>query len=139
MISGGELRILSGADGIKAGDKTTGEGTIEILGGEITVSAFSDPIDAKSFARISGGSFSGVGSSKTVKGFAADSAQRSLVFNTSGAANSTAELRAESGGEVIFTVEARCGYNVAIVSVPGLAPGSYTLSCGTIVSRASVD
>ena len=139
VISGGELRILSGADGIKAGDKTTGEGTIEILGGEITVSAFSDPIDAKSFARISGGSFSGVGSSKTVKGFAADSAQRSLVFNTSGAANSTAELRAESGGEVIFTVEARCGYNVAIVSVPGLAPGSYTLSCGTIVSRASVD
>ncbi len=139
VISGGELRILSGADGIKAGDKTTGEGTIEILGGEITVSAFSDPIDAKSFARISGGSFSGVGSSKTVKGFAADSAQRSLVFNTSGAANSSAELRAESGGEVIFTVEARCGYNVAIVSVPGLAPGSYTLSCGTIVSRASVD
>ena len=139
VISGGELRILSGADGIKASDKTTGEGTIEILGGEITVSAFSDPIDAKSFARISGGSFSGVGSSKTVKGFAADSAQRSLVFNTSGAANSSAELRAESGGEVIFTVEARCGYNVAIVSVPGLAPGSYTLSCGTIVSRASVD
>lgn len=135
-VLGGELRLLAGADGLKAGSKTTGVGTIDIQGGTISVSAYDDPVDAKSGATISGGSFAGVGTAQSPKGFAASSTQRSLVFSLSGGAGSTAQIVAENGSAVA-SIEARCGYTCAIYSAPELAPGSYRLVLGTLSAEAA--
>ena len=136
-VSDGTIRLLAGADGLKGGSKSgTGAGAIEILGGSVVLSAYGDPIDAKGGATISGGSFSGVGSSKTPKGFTSQSTQCSLLFSFSGAAGSTAEVRTESGA-VICAIEARCGFTCAVLSIPELESGAlYSLNCGTLSASA---
>lgn len=136
-VAGGEIRLLAGADGLKAGNKTTGTGTIEIRGGTINVSAYADPIDAKSGAVISGGTFAGVGTSKTPKGFAAESSQRSLLFSLRGSEGSSAQVIAEANGAVVGTVEARCGYTFALFSTPELTPGGYRLVLGSLSASAN--
>ena len=135
-ISGGEIRLLAGADGLKAGSKSgTGAGTLTIEGGSVTISAHGDPFDAKGGAVISDGSFIGVGSPKTPKGFSSESTQRSLLFVFSGAKDTAAEVKTSSG-ESVGTIESRCGYTCAIFSCPGLTAGSYTLSLGTLSASA---
>ena len=134
-IYGGEYSILAGADGIKAGSKSSVNGTLEILDGSIDVNAFAGPIDARGGATISGGVFVGVGSPKNPMGFAASGAQRSLLFRFAGGKDQTAEIRTASG-ELVAAITARCGFTCAIYSAPELAPGSYTLSRGTISASA---
>ena len=136
VISDGEIRMLAGADGLKAGSKSGGgAGTLSIAGGSVTVSAFGDPFDAKGGAVITGGSFIGVGSPKTPQAFSADSTQNALLFLFSGGKDTAAELWS-SADEFIGKIEARCGYTCAIFSQPGLASGSYTLRLGTISASA---
>ena len=138
-ISDGSIRLLAGADGLKAGSKSgSGAGTLAISGGSVTLSAFGDPFDAKGGAVITGGAFCGVGSPKTPQGFSSASTQRSLMFAFSGAADTAAEIKAASGG-LVGTIESRCGYTCAIFSQPDLAPGSYTLSLGTLSASASTN
>ena len=135
-ISGGAIRLLAGADGLKAGGKNAaGAGRLVIEGGSVTLSAHADPFDATGGAVISGGSFSGVGTPKTPKGFSADSSQRSLLFAFGGAENTAAEVR-DADGAVVGAVEARCGYTCAIFSRPELTVGQYSLSCRSLTSYA---
>ena len=135
-ISGGGLRLLAGADGLKAGSKNApGAGTLLIAGGSVTLSAHADPIDAKGGAVITSGSFSGVGTPKTPKGFSSDSSQRSLLFAFNGAGDTAAEVRT-ADGTVVGAIEARCGYTCAIFSHPELESGTYSLNCRTLTAYA---
>ena len=135
-ISGGGLRLLAGADGLKAGSKNApGAGTLLIAGGSVTLSAHADPIDAKGGAVITSGSFSGVGTPKTPKGFSPDSSQRSLLFAFNGAGDTAAEVRT-ADGTVVGAIEARCGYTCAIFSHPELESGTYSLNCRTLTAYA---
>ena len=135
-LSDGVIRLLAGADGLKSGSKNgTGAGKLVITGGSVTLSAYSDPFEAKGGAVITGGAFNGVGSPKTPKGFSDESAQRSLLFFFNGGADTAAEVRTEAG-ELVGAIEARCGYTCAIFSRPELVPGSYTLKLGTLSATA---
>ncbi len=136
LISDGVVRLLAGADGLKAGSKNgDGAGTLTVAGGSVTLSAYGDPFDAKGGAVITGGEFSAVGSPKTPQGFSDGSTQRSLFFALSGAKDSSAEILDASGGR-IGAIEARCGYTCAVFSRPELAPGRYTLKLGTLSASA---
>ena len=138
-ISGGSLRLLAGADGIKAGSKNgTGAGTLLVSGGSTDVSAIGDPFDAKGGAVITGGSFVGVGSPKTPKGFSSESSQLSLLFRFNGAADSAAEVW-NSSNQLVGVVEARCGYTTAVFSSSDLEAGTYTLELGTLIASASTN
>ena len=135
IVSDGEIDVLAGEDGLKAGDKSTGTGTIEISGGTLTVSAYGDPVDAKGGAVITGGSFAGVGSANTAKGFAGNSTQRSLLFRFSGGEGTSAQVVSEHD-EVIGTIPARCGYTYALFSSSALNTGVYRLVDGTLYAEA---
>lgn len=100
------------------------------------VSAFGDAIDAKSGAAIYGGSFVGVGTAKTPQGFSGQSSQRALLFTLSGGANTSAQVVSDASGEVVGTVEARCGYTYVIYSTESLTGGSYRLVLGTLSASA---
>ena len=92
-------------------------------------------IDAKGGAVITSGSFSGVGTPKTPKGFSSDSSQRSLLFAFNGAGDTAAEVRT-ADGTVVGAIEARCGYTCAIFSHPELESGTYSLNCRTLTAYA---
>ena len=106
--------------------------------GSVTLSARADPIDAKGGAVITSGSFSGVGTPKTPKGFSSDSSQRSLLFAFNGAGDTAAEVRT-ADGTVVGAIEARCGYTTAVFSSSDLEAGTYTLELGTLIASASTN
>ncbi len=136
IISGSSIQVLAKGNGIKAGSKDgLGAGTLTVTGGEVMLSAFSDPFETKGGATISGGSFTGVGSPKTPEGFSSDSSQLSLLFAFNGAANTAAEVWSSSN-QLIDVIEARCGYTCAIFSRSGLSSGTYTLELGTLKASA---
>lgn len=136
-ISGGEISIFTKGDGIKAGSHGSAEGTFTLSGGAVTVSAFGEVFDAKGSAAVTGGKLIGVGTAKSPKGFSGANSQRYLLFRSfAGAAGSAAQLSSDASGELIGTIEGRCGYTYAVYTAPGLEEGSYHLSYGTIQAAA---
>lgn len=125
-IQGGSLSVSAGGDGLKAGSKGTGfetpVGTMSIEGGTILVTAAEDPIDAKASLKISGGSILAAGSSKRVKGFDAESGQRSVAWSFSGPRQTVLTVSAD--GVEGLSLTADYGYNTVLFSAPELTPGA---------------
>ena len=128
-LSGGSVEILAGEDGLKAGNRDYAGGTAVLSGGSFSVHAGDDPIDANGGARITGGTFFGVGTSKTPKSFSSGSTQACVVFEMTAGAGS---VRIESAGATAGTFEARCPFTYLVYSSPSLAPGTCRLVRGTL-------
>ena len=135
-VSGGVTVVYAKGNGVKAGSKSgAGAGVFHISGGSVYVNAYGDPFEAKGGATISSGTFVGVGSPKTPKGFSGTGSQPWLMFSFAGAEGSKAEIWSAEN-ELVDVIEARCGYTCAIYSSSALDSGTYTLECGTLKASA---
>ncbi len=125
-VRGGTLAVSAGKDGLKAGSKVTGfetpVGDVLVEGGEIRVTAGEDPVDGKASQRVDGGAILAIGTSKALKPFGADGAQRSLAWSFSGAKQNTVTVSVD--GAELMSVVAGYGYNTVLCSAPELQPGS---------------
>ena len=142
VVQGGTLNIAAGCDGLKAGSKVTGfetpVGELLIEGGEIRVTAGEDPIDAKASLRVNGGSVLAIGTSKVLKNFGGDSAQRFLAWSFSGAKNNTVTISVDSAE--LMSLTAGYGFNTVLFSAPELTAGStYTVSNGINSAKLALD
>ena len=136
-IAGGRISVFSKDNGIKAGGRGNTTALFTLSDGIVTVSAYGDVFDAPGGATVSGGRLIGVGTAKSPQGFSSASTQRSLLFpGFAGAANSAAQLTYDATGELVGTIEGRCGYSYAVYTAPGLESGAYHLTRGTISSAA---
>ena len=140
-VLGGALTVAAGEDGLRAGSAGTGfgasVGTVEIAGGTILVSAATDPIDARAKLTVSGGTVLACGSSKTLKGFSADSAQPFIQANTRGEAGSALSV-ADGAGAELGAMTAAYGYNTVLFSSSELTAGqTYTIHAGSTVAEAA--
>ena len=115
-FSGGAFSIVSGADGVKAGEKNSGVGSINIDGGAILISTCGDSFDAQGEFVVRGGNVLALGSSKRVKGFSADSTQGFVQCEISGGPGSTVRAGDDS-------LEAEYAYNLVLYSAPELVSG----------------
>ena len=141
-VQGGTLAVAAGKDGLKAGSKVTGFetpiGDALIEGGEIRVTAGEDPIDAKASLRVNGGSILAIGTSKVLKSFGADSAQRFLSWSFSGAKQNTVAVSVDSAE--LMNLVAAYGYNTVLFSSPELQQGStYTVGNGLNSAKQTLD
>ena len=125
-VQGGTLAVAAGKDGLKAGSKVTGfetpVGDVLVEGGEIRVTAGEDPVDGKASQRVDGGAILAIGTSKALKPFGADRAQRSLAWSFSGAKQNTVTVSVDDAE--LMSVAAGYGYNTVLCSAPELQPGS---------------
>ena len=133
-ISGGQVSIFSKQDGIHAGGAS---GSFTLSGGEVSINAFEEVFDAKGPAAVTGGRLAGVGTAASPRRFSSGSTQPSLLFLFAGGENSAAQITADASGELIATIESRCGYTYAVYTAPELAPGAYHLTRGTLSAAAS--
>ena len=136
-IAGGQIGIFSRQDGIHVGGESSGAGSFTLSGGAVSISAFEQVFDVRGSAAVTGGRLAGVGTATSPKGFSAPSTQLSLLFSFAGGENSTAQISSDASGEVIGTIESRCGYNYAIYTTPELTHGAYHLTRGTLSAAAS--
>lgn len=124
-ISGGVFEIVSGADGVKAGAKNSGVGSVKLSGGSVLISACGDSFDAQCELTVSGGNVLALGNSKRVKGFSEGSTQGFAACEVSGGPGSTVRAGVDS-------LEAKYAYNLVLYSAPGLSSGSeLEISAGT--------
>ena len=77
-IEGGSFSIAAGEDGIHAGQSGSGQGIVNLNGGDILISAYQDGIDAKVAFNLNGGNLLACGKSKTVKLPSDQSSQSSI-------------------------------------------------------------
>jgi len=128
-ISGGAFNVVSGANGIKAGEKgngfTSDTGSVTITGGSFEISAIGNPINSHGTMNVNGATLFGVGASKTLKEF--DEGSQAFISCSvsvaSGAEVNVGDIcymTAMKGGScVIFTDPSLVSGNEYIVSSSG--------------------
>ncbi len=128
-ISGGELNITAGGDGVDS------NGTVEITGGKTIVqgpsSGDTSVLDYNSTATISAGTFIATGGAGMAENFSG--AEQGLIAVSVGnqSAGSSVTLK-NSSGDVIAEVTPELDYAVVYVSTEDMAQGeSYTLTAGS--------
>lgn len=129
LISGGSVRIQSGGDGMDA------NGTLEITGGDVTVTGptYGDTsvLDFDRSGRISGGTFLGTGAAGMTQTFSS-STQGVVSVNAGTQAAGTNITLTDSSGQVILSHTPELDFAVVILSTPDIQPGErYTLTIGT--------
>ncbi|MBQ9210553.1 MAG: carbohydrate-binding domain-containing protein [Clostridia bacterium] len=136
LIAGGSLTIVNAtgqdADGIDS------NGCLYITGGDIHISLSGDgtnnAIDYGSenggVAEISGGTILAGGGSQMVEGFAASSAQCSILYNISGGVEAGALITlTDAEGNTLLSGDMTCGFSSLILSCPEMQVGeTYTLT-----------
>jgi len=129
VISGGDVHITAGGDGVDS------NGSVEITGGYTVVEGPSQGdtsvIDYNSSAAITGGTFIGTGGAGMAESFS--SAEQGLIAVSVGnqSAGSTVTLK-NSSGDVIAEVTPELDYAVVYVSTQDMAQGeTYTLTAGS--------
>ncbi|MBQ3280882.1 MAG: carbohydrate-binding domain-containing protein [Eubacterium sp.] len=129
VISGGDVHITAGGDGVDS------NGSVEITGGYTVVEGPSQGdtsvIDYNSSATITGGTFIGTGGAGMAESFS--SAEQGLIAVSVGnqSAGSTVTLK-NSSGDVIAEVTPELDYAVVYVSTQDMAQGeTYTLTAGS--------
>ena len=136
IVSGGNLRVTSGGDGLRAGDSGTGKGFFRMEGGTVYVSAANDALDAKIGMSISGGSLFAAGSSYRLKSFSPDSAQASLCAELAEAAEGQITVCTPEG-TVLDTLGLDVPARTVHYSSPALKRGeSYELHSGSGTASA---
>jgi hypothetical protein len=127
-ISGGELNITAGGDGVDS------NGSVEITGGKTIVqgpsSGDTSVLDYNSTASITGGTFIGTGGAGMAENFS--SAEQGMIAVSVGnqSAGSAVTLK-NSSGDVIAEVTPELDYAVVYISTEDMAQGNtYTLTAG---------
>ena len=136
-ISGGEINITAGGDGVDS------NGSVEITGGSTIVqgpsSGDTSVLDYNSTATISGGTFIGTGGAGMAENFS--SAEQGLIAVSVGnqSAGSSVTLK-NSSGDVIAEVTPELDYAVVYVSTEDMTTGeSYTLTAGSYSEEITLD
>ena len=130
-ISGGTITIINetgnDADGLDTnGDLIISGGTIYVsLPGSGSNSAVDYGSESGGVAKISGGTIIACGASSMAEAFDSSSAQASILYNTSTAAEAGTTLAVkDSDGNVLLSWEVPCSFSSALVSFPQLEKGS---------------
>ncbi len=128
VISGGTLSIVAYGDGIDA------NGSLEITGGDVTVTGPTQgdtaTLDFDTTGRITGGRFVGTGGAGMAQTFS-DSSQGVIALQVGNQSAGT-EITLSDGEETLLTVSPSLPYAVVILSLPELVKGeSYTVSIGS--------
>ena len=137
VISGGKLNITASGDGVDA------NGTLEITGGYTTVCGPTQgdtaTLDYDKSGIISGGTFIGTGAAgmaQTLTG----SGQGVIGIQAGNIAANTRITLTDSSGKVLIDHTPALGYNVVILSAPGIKAGeSYTLTVGSQSSEVNAN
>ena len=136
IVSGGNLRVISGGDGLRAGDSGTGKGFFRMEGGTVYVSAANDALDAKIGMSVSGGCLFAAGSSYRLKSFSPDSTQASLCAELAEAAEGQITVCTPEG-TVLDTLGLDVPARTVHYSSPALKRGeSYELHSGSGTASA---
>ena len=122
-ISGGDIYIEMGGDGIDA------NGSMSITGGTITVNG-----------AISGGTFIGTGASGMAQNFSTDSTQGVIMVMTgTQSAGSTVKLT-DSSNKELLTYTAKRDFSCVIISSSDIESGkTYTLTAGSSTTSITMD
>ena len=130
-ISGGTITIINetgnDADGLDTnGDLIISGGTIYVsLQGSGSNSAVDYGSESGGVAKISGGTIIACGASSMAEAFDSSSAQASILYYTSTAAEAGTTLAVkDSDGNVLLSWEVPCSFSSALVSFPQLEKGS---------------
>ena len=130
-ISGGTITIINeagnDADGLDTnGDLIISGGTIYVsLPGSGSNNAVDYGSESGGVAKISGGTIIACGASSMAEAFDSSSAQASILYNTSTAAEAGTTLAVkDSDGNVLLSWEVPCSFSSALVSFPQLEKGS---------------
>lgn len=133
-ISGGNIHIQMGGDGVDA------NGSLTITGGTITVSGAMNGdtsiLDYDSSGIISGGTFIGLGASNMAQNFSSESTQGAVMSSVGTQSAGTVVKLIDSGGNVLIEHTAEQSFNCVILSHPALKQGeTYTLTVGNSSSK----
>lgn len=137
LISGGTLDITAYGDGIDA------NGTLEITGGEITVTGptqgDTSTLDYDISGTITGGTFVGTGAGGMAQSFS--SSGQGVIFARAGNQPAGSEITlTDSSGNVILTHTPELDFQMVILSSPDLVSGeTYTLTAGTFSEEVTAD
>ena len=138
-ISGGEITVNSGADGIDSnGNLYVTGGTTHINGPE---SGGDGALDYNGTAEISGGVFAAVGSSRMMQSFSSDSEQKMIyVFYEEGKEAGTSISLADADGNEAFSWTPEKTYECLLLSLPEFADGDvYRLVTGEEETELTID
>lgn len=129
-ISGGNLFIQAGGDGIDANGSVTISGGYTVVQGP--TQGDTSVLDFNSTGTITGGTFIGTGSSSMAENFTSAENQAVITVSTGNqSAGQTVTLR-DSSGNTIAEVTPTLDYDVVYISTPEVTEGStYTLTAGT--------
>ena len=126
LISGGNVNIISGEDGLRAGEANSGKGSLLVSGGDIYVSAAKGGIDVKDKLDISGGSLMALGKSNKAQTYAA-SQPYILCPWTSGANGDTVSV--SISGSELASMKASNAYKSVFYTAAELESGAeYSVS-----------
>lgn len=148
VISGGDICLIAGDDGINAAggndasgtdggrdgmfgdhggfDSSFSDGTILISGGNLYIHASGDGIDANGTLEISGGIFIGTGASGMAQTFS-DSTQGVIAVNAGQRAAGTLIILTDQKGNTVMSYTSELDFNVVILSSPDIISGdTYT-------------
>ncbi len=128
VISGGTVSIHASGDGIDA------NGSLEITGGFVTVCGptrgDTATLDYDTTATISGGTFIGTGASGMAQSFS-DSSQAVFAVSVGAQSAGTAITLADASGKVLISHTPELDFSVVILSCPEMVKGeTYTITVG---------
>ncbi len=129
-ISGGKIYIKMNGDGLDA------NGSLNITGGEITVSGANSGdtaiLDFDTTGTIGGGVFVGTGATGMAQNFSTSSTQGAIMYSCGNKSAGTVITLKDSSGNVLVTRTADQAFSCVIISHPDIKQGStYTLTIGS--------
>ena len=130
-ISGGEIFIFAGGDGIDA------NGSVLISGGEVTIhgptTGDTSVLDFDTSGTITGGTFIGTGARTMAQTFSASQNQGVISVSVgNNVAAGTQILLTDSAGNVVLDVTPNQNFAIVILSCPNIQKGeTYTITVGT--------
>lgn len=137
QISGGELSITASGDGIDA------NGTLTISGGYTTVCGPTQgdtaTLDYDSSAIITGGTFIGTGASNMAQTFS-DSEQGVIALNVGNQSAGTQITLTDQNGKTVVSYKPELSFGVVILSTPDMVKGeNYSITVGSASGEFSAN
>lgn len=139
VISGGEIFIFAGGDGIDA------NGSLTVTGGKVTVHGptvgDTAVLDYDTTATISGGTFIGTGAMNMAQTFSSSENQGLISVSVgSNVAAGTKITLADSKGNVVLEVTPDQNFAIVIISSPEIQKGqTYTITVGTSSGKVEAE
>lgn len=139
VISGGELVLNAGGDGIDSnGDLTVSGGTVFLDGPE---NAGNGALDYAGEGKITGGVFLALGARGMDMNFGNNSTQCALLCSLNGTASAGTELTfKDASGKVLVRYTSQKTFSSILVSTPDMAQGqTYTVTVGEATGEFTLD